>query len=193
MQTLKSSPTDLETAQVGSPSELLDRVARKDVAAFQELYNATSAKLFGTVLRILRTKDRAEDAMQEIYLKIWERAGRFDIGKGSAIAWMTTVARNHALDDLRRIATTPQTTELFPDSAMAQGVDLVALREASDTSQRLLNCLQSLEADKQQMIVLAYQYGLSRDELSTRFGHPVATVKTWLRRGLQSLKECLSS
>ena len=193
MQTLKSSFADSDAEPAGSPSKLLKRVAQKDVTAFQELYNATSAKLFGTVLRILRTKDRAEDAMQEIYLKIWERADRFDPSKGSAIAWMTTVARNHALDDLRRNATTLQTTELFPDAAIVKGVDLVALREASDNSQKLLNCLQALETEKQQMIVLAYQYGLSRDELSTRFGHPVATIKTWLRRGLQSLKDCLSS
>lgn len=193
MQTLKSSLTDLNAEPLGLASELLGRVTLKDMSAFQELYNATSAKLFGTVLRILRTKDRAEDAMQEIYLKIWERADRFDASKGSAIAWMTTVARNHALDDLRRNATTLQTSELFPDAAMAQGVDLVALREASDESQRLLGCLQALDVEKQKMIVLAYQYGLSRDELSARFGHPVATIKTWLRRGLQSLKDCLSS
>ena len=193
MQALKASFTDLTGGDANSPSELLVRVAGKDVAAFQELYNATSAKLFGTVLRILRTKDRAEDAMQEIYLKIWERADRFELSKGSAIAWMTTVARNHALDDVRRNATIPQASELLPDSAVAQGVDLIALREAADNSQRLLSCLKSLETEKQQMILLAYQFGLSRDELSTRFGHPVATVKTWLRRGLQSLKDCLSS
>lgn len=172
--------------------ELLSRVAERDRQAFTILYQATSLKLYGIVFRILKRRHLAEDILQDCYVKIWQRADDFDSSRGSAIAWMVTIARNRALDEVRR---RPQ---IISSESVAGFNDIVSLEENADSAiqrdeegRKLWHCLEGLEQDKRAMIILAYQEGCSREVLSQRFDKPVATVKTWLRRSLQALKECL--
>lgn len=172
---------------------LLARVAERDRDAFSGLYTATSAKLFGVVWRILPSKERAEDVLQDVYVRIWNRAASFDPAKASAIAWMAAIARNRAIDEIRRrvpvsIEDTPQALDV-----PAEGMDPLAAAQQSAELQRLQDCLQGLETERREIVLLAYYTGLSRDEIAQRFGHPVGTIKTWLHRSLAQLRKCLGA
>ena len=173
--------------------ELMRRVALRDRSAFEELYRATSAKLFGIALRILRRHDLAEEALQDTYAKIWDRAADFDPDRASPITWMGTIIRYRALDDVRRKAMIsledlPAGFDIEDDQP-----DPLAARQRSDELRQLLACLDKLEPKHRTMVLLAYYHGTSRETLAARFDAPVATVKTWLRRSLARLRECLST
>lgn len=172
---------------------LLARVAERDRTAFSALYAATSAKLYGVVWRILPSKDRAEDVLQDVYVKIWNRAASFDPAKASPITWMATIARNRAIDEVRR--RTPLSIEDAPQAleVPAEGPDPLEAAQQSTELQRLQDCLQGLEAERREIVLLAYYTGLSRDEIAQRFGHPVGTIKVWLHRSLAQLRKCLGS
>ena len=171
---------------------MLARTAKGDRAAFESLYRATSVKLFGIVFRILRQRDTGEEILQEVYVRIWNRAGDFQPGRASPITWMAAIARNRALDEARRRV--PQ---------IADGVDLPDIADETPSAadrlehgadlKRLETCLDGLEADRSAMVRLAYLDGLSRQALADRFGQPVDTIKTWLHRSLKQLKDCLGS
>jgi len=172
---------------------LLRRVAGRDRDAFSTLYGATSAKLYGIVLRILRRRDLSDEVLQEIYVKIWDRAGDFDASRGSPVTWMATIARNQALDEARRVQSVsiedlPAGFDIVCDAPVALDAIL-----ASEEGRRLHNCLQRLEPRRRDLVVQAYMEGASREELGRRFGAPVPTIKTWLHRSLAQLKECLES
>ena len=172
-------------------THLLRRVAARDAAAFAALYRQTSGKLYGVVARILTRSDVAADVLQEAYVRIWERAGEFDPAKGSPLAWMATIARNRALDEVRRVR--PGSLEDQPESfePAADDVDPLAARARSEELARLMDCLQKLDEEKRAVVLLAYYRGLSREALAKRFGRPVATIKTWLHRSLAQLRDCL--
>jgi RNA polymerase sigma-70 factor (ECF subfamily) len=174
-------------------ADLLGRIATRDAAAFSALYKATSAKLYGVVARILPRGDAAADVLQEAYVRIWEKAGEFDPAKGSPLAWMATVARNRALDEVRRIR--PGSLDDLPESfePAADDVDPLAGRERSEGLAALLKCLQALDEEKRAVVLLAYYRGSSREALAQRFGRPVPTIKTWLHRSLAQLRDCLAS
>lgn len=172
-------------------SSLVAAVARKDRAAFRALYDATSAKLYGILVRILVRRDIADELLQEVYVRIWERAADFDARRASPITWMATIARNRALDEVRRVR--PVSLEDRPE-AMDVADERVPQDEALATSQdvaRMLDCIERLEPDRRDLVRQAYIEGLSRETLALRCGRPVATVKTWLHRSLKQLKECL--
>jgi RNA polymerase sigma-70 factor, ECF subfamily len=172
---------------------LLSRIAGRDAAAFSTLYKQTSAKLYGVVARILTRGDAAADALQEVYVRIWEKAGEFDPVKGSALAWMATIARNRALDEVRRVR--PASLEDQPEGfePAAEEIDPLATRERSEGLAALVECLKALDDEKRAVVLLAYYRGLSREALAKRFGRPVPTIKTWLHRSLAQLRDCLAS
>jgi RNA polymerase sigma-70 factor, ECF subfamily len=180
-------------ASISELVDLLSRTAAKDRQAFAQLYHATNAKLFGIVIRILPQRALAEDVLQEVYLRIWEHAGAFDPTRASPISWMAAIARNRALDDLRRKK--PLMLEDFPGTPelSAAAEHPMDKQEKSEELQKLLECLNGLEPDKRQMILLAYYRGHSREALAERFKAPSATIKTWLRRSLAQLKSCLET
>ena len=173
---------------------VLNRVAQRDDEAFQTLYDATSRKLYGIILRILASRSLADEILQEVYVKIWQRAADFDITKASPITWMAVIARNRALDEVRR----PGYAAALDD--LGDVLDLPASLEhpldgleRSDQFKALLRCLNMLDRERRDILLLAYYRGLSRDALAERFNHPTATIKTWLHRSLAQLKSCLSS
>jgi len=192
-QILRRRSTKQSMEAADELAALLARTAAQDREAFAELYRRTSAKLLGIALRILRRRDLADDLLQEIYVKIWERAGDFNASRGSAITWMSTITRNRAIDEIRRkgmvaIDDLPEGFEAAGDSP-----DPLAGRERSEQLQGLLACLQELDPQKRIIVLLAYYNGTSREALSQRFDTPVPTIKTWLHRSLAQLRQCLKS
>jgi len=174
-------------------NNLLSRIVTRDTIAFAALYKQTSAKLYGVIARILTRGDVAADVLQETYVRIWERAGDFDPGKGSPLAWMATIARNRALDEVRRVR--PGSLEDQPEGfePAAEEIDPLAARERSEGLTALVDCLKALDEEKRAIVLLAYYRGSSREALAKRFGRPVPTIKTWLHRSLAQLRDCLAS
>jgi RNA polymerase sigma-70 factor (ECF subfamily) len=172
---------------------LLAAVAKGDRAAFERLYAATSAKLYGVVLRILRRRDLADEVMQETYLRIWNSAGQFDPARASPITWMVAIARNRAIDLARRKREV--SVEEVPEVLDVPGeiADPLAPREQREDLARLLGCLDRLEPEQRRLVLLAYYHGLSREQLAAQIGRPVNTIKTWLRRSILAVRECLGS
>jgi RNA polymerase sigma-70 factor (ECF subfamily) len=170
---------------------LMRDVARRDQAAFRALYDATRAKLYGVILGILGERSAADDLLQEIYVKIWDRAADYDPGKASPITWMATIARNRALDEVRR----PRLAIDLPDEALERIAgdepDPLERRRGSEELRRLMACLAALAEDRRQMVLLAYYRGWTREALSKRFDRPVPTIKTLLHRSLAQLRGCL--
>lgn len=171
-------------------TKLIVRVSLKDRGAFDLLYRATSAKLFGVCLRVLSDRTEAEEALQEIFVKIWTKADRFVVSELSPISWLVAVARNHAIDRIRargpRKATLDDAMEI-PDERPGPE----ALAVADGERGRLAACLGELEADRAAAVRGAYLNGESYAELAERFSVPLNTIRTWLRRSLMKLKECL--
>jgi len=171
---------------------LLAACANRDQAAFSRLYQASSAKLYGVALRILRREDWAEEVLQECYVSIWAHAPDYRPALAAPMTWMTSIVRNRCLDWLRR----PRPEVADPDGAILESVEsenpgpLAQLEQAKD-AQALARCLKGLEARQRQAIALAFYDGLSHSELASHLREPLGTVKTWVRRGLLRLKDCL--
>ena len=173
---------------------LLGAVANGDEAAFERLYAATRAKLYGVLLRILGSPALAEEVMRETYVKVWKMAGQFDPEIASPITWMVTMARNRAIDIVRK--RDDITIEEKPESLEASSgapPPPLARREMTEGLKRLLSCLGKLDPEKQRIVLLAYYSGWSRDQLSQKLDIPVNTVKTWLRRSVLEIRECMSN
>jgi RNA polymerase sigma-70 factor (ECF subfamily) len=173
-------------------ADLIARCALRDRAAFRTLYERTSAKLFGVTLRILKDRSEAEEAIQEVYVKIWQRADRYVAGHTSPISWLVAVARNHSLDILR--ARRPPADDIdvaleIPDS----GPTPERATEDSQERGRIEHCLGTLEPDRADAVRGAYLDGYSYEELASRHAVPLNTMRTWLRRSLMRLKDCLSA
>lgn len=173
--------------------ELLARVALGDRAAFRKLYGQSSAQLFGCCLRILKERRDAEDALQEIYIRIWHRAGSFRAEAGTALGWMLAIARNHAIDRLRQrrpglLPEGMEAAEILADEAPNPEESVLA----SSEGQRIAACLQELDANRAEAVRRAYVEGESYLELAERFAVPLNTMRSWLRRSLIVLRECLS-
>ncbi|MFG6176003.1 sigma-70 family RNA polymerase sigma factor [Halomonas sp. THAF12] len=171
---------------------LLQGVANRDRQAFARLYEATSAKLYGTVLRILRERGQADDIVQEVYVTIWQKAAQFETGRASPIAWMVAIARHAAIDELRRRPKAPHEPEETLDQTPSDDLGARELAEHDQDARQLHACLEELEANRRDMVRLAYLDGWSRAELAAHFEQPVNTVKTWLHRALKQLKGCLA-
>ena len=154
------------------------------------LYAETGPKLYGVALRILGNRSDAEEAVQDAFIKIWHGAGRFHAGRGSAIGWLVAIARNQAIDHLRaRKAPTRDIAEMpeLPD----HGPTPEASALGAEDRRRIERCLGTLPRDRAQAVTAAYVEGWSYEDLARRFGVPLNTMRTWLRRALISLRECL--
>ena len=172
-------------------AQALSSVARGDRAAFHEVYQRTSAKLYGICCRILGDGQDAEDALQEAYVNVWRRAERFDALRASPITWLAAVARNTAIDRLRargNRAIAP-IEEAFDIADPAPRAD--SLMEEAGESARLRNCLGELGAREAALIRTAFLEGASYPELATRAGEPLGTIKSRIRRSLMKLRDCL--
>lgn len=172
-------------------AQLLARCALGERQAFAELYRLAAPKLFGLALRILKTRALAEEALQETFVRIWRHAADYRPDRGQAFTWMATILRHHALDLLRR-----QRREVLVDDAVFaavadDGPEPALVWSQSREAQALRDCLQTLEANQRQSLLLAYFDGMTHAQLATRLRQPLGTVKSWVRRGLERLRRCL--
>lgn len=185
-------------------SRLLARAGLGDRAAFATLYERTSSHLFAVVLRINRDRAQAEDVLQEVYVNVWRAAQSFDAAQSQPLTWLTSIARNRAIDSLRRKQTEPQTQpvhfsndsdeerDVYDDVADNAPGPLALLSQASD-ARALTSCMQGLTAQQRQSVALAFYDGLSHAEVAEQMRQPLGTVKSWVRRALLSLKSCLET
>jgi RNA polymerase sigma-70 factor (ECF subfamily) len=172
-------------------AELLPRIAQGDRAALRQLYQATSAKLFGVCLRILSNRDESEDVLQEVYITIWRRADRFEAGRASVMTWISTIARNRAIDRLRArgpLAYAEPVDEMEIEDSAPRAE---ALLEAAQSGEALGRCLSELDDRTETVIRTAFFEGVTYEALAQRMDAPLGTVKSWIRRGLLKLKGCL--
>ena len=174
--------------------DLLVAAGRRDQRAFARLYELSSARLFGIALKLLRRRDWAEDALQEAFINIWNHASEYNSSLAAPLTWMTTIVRNRCLDWLRR----PQNEISTDDNALLESVPDDALGPLerlvqSAATKSIFSCLQRLAARERQTIALAFLHGLTHSELAEHLKEPLGTVKTYVRRGLAQLKDCLQA
>jgi RNA polymerase sigma-70 factor (ECF subfamily) len=156
------------------------------------LPKGTSAKAYGMIVRIVGRSDIADEVLQDVFVVLWQRVAEFDPSVGSPITWLATIARNRALDVIRR--KTPRTTLLDCSEALNIPSGDVPFSDLArdDGRRRLCAGLEHLSAEKRSIILMAYCHGMTRHEIAVQTARPVATIKTWLRRSLAELKELLS-
>lgn len=170
----------------------INAIAGGDRDAFEQLYRATSAKLFGVCLRVLPDRNEAEDVLQEVYTTIWRKAAQFDASRASAITWLAMIARNRAIDRLRAspgpARQAPiEIAELLPDPGASPAHEA----EAATDRERLGVCMDQLDGRRRSLIRTAFFEGATYEELAARVGSPLGSVKSWIRRGLLQLRACL--
>lgn len=171
---------------------MLLQTAQGDARAFHRLYERVSTRLFSSALKILRDRALAEEALQEGFIAIWRHAARFDPLVGVPMAWMTTIVRRHALDLIRRRADRADvSTDDVDEAALGTSPSTEELLAGLEVSATVQRCLSQLEAKQRQALVLAYSQGLTHVELAAQLAQPLGTVKSWVRRGLASLKRCV--
>jgi RNA polymerase sigma-70 factor, ECF subfamily len=171
--------------------QLLRGIARRDRTAFSALYAQSSAQLFGIALRIMGQREPAEEVLQESFVAVWERAGDYDPARGSAMGWLVTIVRHCAIDQLRRSGARPESRRA-PEEALLTFI-APGTADSGAELRSLQRCLDELDEDPRRAVLLAYCYGLTREELAARLAVPVGTVKSWLRRSLERLKRCLDA
>nr|WP_315243194.1 sigma-70 family RNA polymerase sigma factor [uncultured Albidiferax sp.] len=186
----------------GAPDELanlLYRTAAGCQEAFGLLYQSSRGRLFGVILRINQDQGEAEEVLQDTYLKVWHQCCGFEASRGHASGWLTSIARNSAIDSLKRRACRPQRTLLCADndgddyagacSADDGPLETLALRRRAAAVQR---CLRALPAGQRNSLVLAYYGGLRFEDIAAQLGCPLGTVKSWVRRALIALRKALA-
>ena len=171
----------------------MQRVAQKDEAALEEVYVATHTKLFGICLRISKDREEAEDALQEVYVTVWRRAASFDPARASPITWLATLARNSAIDRHRFSARSRSTEPIEAALELPDGnKSSFALASESEDRARLAHCLDQLDQRQSAAIRSAFLDGATYTDLANREQVPLGTMKSWIRRGLLRLRDCLS-
>ncbi len=200
------APPDTREFRVGDNltddqlSSLLQQVARQDRSAFRALYKHSAPKLAGVLTRMLRERAEVDDALQDVYIRVWGRAAQFDASRGAPMGWLIAIARNVALDRLRarpeargvQFASSAEGDDGDPlDKVPASAGSPEARMIVQHDSQRVVECFRELETERAAAVQGAYLQGLSYEQLAERFDVPLNTMRTWLRRSLLRLKECL--
>lgn len=171
---------------------LLGQVGAGRSDALKTVYGLTSAKLFGICLRVTGDRAGAEEALQDAFVKIWRKAAVFDAERASPITWMATIARNCAIDWKRAhgIVLSQDEGDGASDAADAS-VDMLDIMEARSTRHHILDCINRLEPQQARAVRTAFYDGLSHSELATHMDVPLGTLKSWIRRAMVPLKDCI--
>ncbi len=169
---------------------LLYQIQSQDKLALKKLYDLTAQKLLGLIIRIVNDRHEAEDILQEVFVKIWQQSNHYS-GSGSAWGWVCVMSRNSAIDRLRRLKNRAhESTDEAPE-LLNQLLEDISHEDSFTQNHWIGRCLETLKPQPRQAIVLSYVNGYSHGELSEKMAVPLGTVKAWIRRGLQELKQCL--
>ncbi|HSW17566.1 MAG TPA: sigma-70 family RNA polymerase sigma factor [Ramlibacter sp.] len=171
---------------------------RSSEAAFRELYELTSGRMYGLALRVVGNREWAEDVLQDAYLNIWRIADAYSASLSPPMAWMGVVVRSRGLDFLRRRASQGVDRSVELDDAIQETLSCdsaspLDLTQASEQAWALHECLRKLEARQREVLSLAYLRDLSHSELAAQLRLPIGTVKTWIRRGIDQLRGCMAN
>ncbi len=175
---------------------LLARIALKDQKALQQLYDKVASRLNGVAMKILRDEDLSNDVLQETFLQIWHNAGDYRRGESEPMTWMTSLIRYRTLDKLKSENREQKRRDQFEEVQELFGEEYerspIAGLLQKETDSRLSRCLGTLDALNKNAILMAYYYGYSREDIAIHVEQPINTVKSWLKRGLMRLAECLN-
>ncbi len=176
---------------------LINQIGLGDEAAMKRLYDLTSPRLYGLALRVVRKPEWAEDVLQEAYLSVWRSAIDFRNTLSPPLAWMGLIVRSRALDLLRRRATdrshlTQELDEFLEETLEGPSPNPQDIQQNSQVAKALHQCLSGLEHKQREVVSLAYLRDLSHSELAQQLSLPLGTVKTWIRRGLDQLRHCMT-
>lgn len=190
--------TTTSTDRSARLADLLARTALADQAAFAELYRVTSGQLYAIAVRIVRDQAAAEEILQDVYVSVWHHAGTYAASKSQPLTWLTSIARNRCLDQLRKreLDTVSMTREDDDerDADMdfaAEGPTPMDMLLSGADRRSVRECVDDLEGGQKQAIALAFYQGLTHAELAAQLKQPLGTIKSWVRRGLERLRQCL--
>ena len=169
----------------------LASVATGDETAMVLLYDQTNRILFGTILRIVRVRSRAEDVLQDVYVKVWHRAGTYRPDKGNPVTWLCAIARNSAIDVVRKEGRTNEVGDDILENVSDDAQPADEWMCDMEDHEALRKCIETLQNDHRRTIRLAYFEGFSHSELASHIGVPIGTIKSWINRGLTGLRGCL--
>lgn len=175
-----------------APEDLIPKIAGGERAALAQLFEAESGRLLAIAQRILRRRDLAEEAIQEVFLSVWRNAGSYDRSKGTARGWLTVMARNRALNMLRDGARIDYKDGETLAELGDRTADVRAAFDALSARDALRHCLEALDASKREAVLLCYVTGLNHGEAAATMNVPLGTIKSWVRRGVVALQECLA-
>jgi RNA polymerase sigma-70 factor (ECF subfamily) len=179
-------------------TELLARTALADQGAFAELYRVTSGQLYAVALRLLRDSAAAEEILQDVYVSVWHHAGTYAPGKSQPLTWLTSIVRNRCLDQLRKRELDTISMSRDDDDGGENDMDFAGegptpmdMLLAGADRRSVRQCVDTLDGNQKQAIALAFYQGLSHAELAAQLRQPLGTIKAWVRRGLDRLRQCL--
>lgn len=179
-----------QTAAMTSVGVLIEAVGRGSQAALKRLYELEARRLYGIALRIVRRPEIAADVLQDAFVQVWQNAGAFSVERGAGAAWLAGIVRFRALDAARKLG-----REILSDDPVlgeaAIEPDVIEKIDASAEAGALKRCLELLDDEQRRCIVLAFVGGLSHSEIAGHINAPLGSVKSWIRRGLLSLRRCL--
>ncbi len=181
------------TSDQSALENLLLACARQDARALADLYRHTAPQVLACVMQILRRRALAEEVLQDVYLQVWQRAAQFDAHRGRPLAWLISLARYRAIDILRRERVDNVDPFALAETLADQSEDPSAGATGLDDERLLKQCLAQLSADQRDCIRLAFLGGRSHPEVADALHRPLGSVKSWIRRGLAALKECMES
>lgn len=181
-----------ETAPV-SDVDLLHAVARGDEAALARLYDDYRVILFGLLVRILNSREEAEDILQDVFIQVWRRAKDFDENRGKPFTWLVTLTRSRAIDRLRQLGARQRLAASAAQDQPEEASDALTDTIKSGQKEIVQRALAELPEDQKQTLVLAYYEGLTQSEIASKLGAPLGTVKTRMRSGLAKLRTRLGS
>lgn len=170
---------------------LLHAIAQRDEAALASLYDRYRRILFGLLIRILGSREEAEEILQEVFIQVWRRAADFDEQRGKPFTWLVTLARSRAIDRLRQLSARERLATATAQEAPAEASDAAQDAYRSEQKEIVAEALSQLPEDQRQALLLAYFEGLTQTEIAGRLGAPLGTIKTRMRSGLIKLRELL--
>jgi RNA polymerase sigma-70 factor (ECF subfamily) len=182
----------LEQAQI-TDVELLKAIVREDETALAKLYDRYRVILFGLLMRILNSREEAEDVLQEVFLQVWRRAADFDEDRGRVFTWLVTLARSRGIDRLRSLAARNRVAQAGAREASEEVSDAAADTFRSEQRALMASALAQLPDEQKRALMLAYFDGLTQSEIATKLDAPLGTVKTRMRSGLSKLRELLGN
>jgi RNA polymerase sigma-70 factor (ECF subfamily) len=174
---------------------LLRKSAHGDQIAFQRLYEKTSGRMYAVALRLMRRADLADEVMQEAYVRIWHNASEYVADRGAVLTWMVSIARYRGIDRLRKLKRelVMEDADDYQDKLVDDSMEPLQFIDAAADAKLLHGCLEELVDKQKHSIALAFFDGLTHEQLSLHLDAPLGTVKSWIRRGLILLRQCLDN